>query len=413
MMVESVLLVGFNTRPLAYSLNQSGYEVYAVDFFGDLDLFPNVKDFKIVLKELDSTYDEIKRNYNSFLTKYCIELLRKYDKIDYLVIGSGLDDAIEERALILKEIRNKKHPLVNANNNLETIKKARDINFINEILEKWGYSIPSTVSINEFEEEMNKDKYPIILKKKFSSGGLNVFKLENKKDFSSFRKKLSINKLNSKNWILQSFIQGISVSCTVISNGSETEIISVNRQLIGEKFLNVPKDFMYCGNIVPANIDKNAEKLISEISIRLSNELGLRGINGFDYVLKNNDPYLMEINPRIPGSIRVSESSLKLNLLDLHLKSFDPDQWNNIKKIIRDSKYDCFTTKFIVFSPKELHNDLIRQVNKINNVHDKNPIDVTISKDAPLCSILFEADNYSKSYSGALKVVEEINRIIS
>ena len=49
--IKTVLIVGFNTRPLAYSLKNSGYEVYAVDFFGDLDLYPNVKDCIILIKE--------------------------------------------------------------------------------------------------------------------------------------------------------------------------------------------------------------------------------------------------------------------------------------------------------------------------------------------------------------------------
>ena len=43
---KSVLVVGFNTRPLAYSLKIANYDVYAVDFFGDADLYPNVKDIK-------------------------------------------------------------------------------------------------------------------------------------------------------------------------------------------------------------------------------------------------------------------------------------------------------------------------------------------------------------------------------
>ena len=53
---------------------------------------------------------------------------------------------------------------------------------------------------------------------------------------------------------------------------------------------------------------KEDNKLISEISLILTKKLGLKGINGFDFVLKNHYPYLMEINPRIPGSIRASEN---------------------------------------------------------------------------------------------------------
>ena len=53
---DSVLVAGFNTRPLAFSLSQAGYDVYAVDFFGDLDLYPWVKDSLILTKKLKSTY---------------------------------------------------------------------------------------------------------------------------------------------------------------------------------------------------------------------------------------------------------------------------------------------------------------------------------------------------------------------
>ena len=76
--------------------------------------------------------------------------------------------------------------------------------------------------------------------------------------------------------------------------------------------MNPPKEFMYCGNVVPSNLMKNDERLVTEISLKLSKQLGLKGINGFDFVLKNHYPYLMEINPRIPGSIRASESVLNL-----------------------------------------------------------------------------------------------------
>ena len=60
--LKSILVVGFNTRPLAYSLNVAGYQVYVVDFFGDIDLYPYVKDSVIVSKKLGDNYNLIKDN---------------------------------------------------------------------------------------------------------------------------------------------------------------------------------------------------------------------------------------------------------------------------------------------------------------------------------------------------------------
>ena len=100
---KSVLVVGFNMRPLAYSLK------IAVDFFGDIDLYPNVKDSLVLIKELETDYKSIKGKYGKLLSEFTLQMLRKYPKINYLIIGSGLDDAYEERETILSEIKNKKY----------------------------------------------------------------------------------------------------------------------------------------------------------------------------------------------------------------------------------------------------------------------------------------------------------------
>ena len=108
--MRAVLVAGFNTRPLAHSLKQAGYEVYAVDFFGDLDLFPCVKDCLIVIKELSSNYNAAKGIYGKYLVDFTIDLLNKYPNLDYLIIGSGLDDAFLERERILRLIEEKQFP---------------------------------------------------------------------------------------------------------------------------------------------------------------------------------------------------------------------------------------------------------------------------------------------------------------
>ncbi|MFX1314299.1 MAG: ATP-grasp domain-containing protein [Promethearchaeota archaeon] len=412
--MKSILVVGFNTRPLAKSLHKAGYDVYAVDFFGDLDLFPHVKDCLIITKELDSHYELLKDKYSDFLVQFTIEMLRKYNNFDFLLIGGGLDDAYEGRYKILEVIREKELNIKDVNNDLETIKKARDIEKIYIYLRSKGLKIPFSVSYEKFRK--NKKSlldFPFILKKKRSAGGLNVFKIENEEILSYQLKLLKLKGFSPSDWLIQEFIEGIPISCSTISNGVECEVISVNRQIIGEKFLNPPGDFTYCGNIVPANLLKDDEKLISEISLKLTKELGLKGINGFDFVLKNHYPYLMEINPRIPGSIRASEDVLDLNLLDLHIQSFIPKKWESVKIKIRTAKPTGFATKLIFFAPKRVDEKLLNKINNLEFVYDKtNPVKSVKKKD-PLCTILFKGKNFSESYFGALKIVDRIKNMIS
>lgn len=409
---ESVLVAGFNTRPLVYSLNRAGYEVYAIDFFGDLDLYPYVKDCLILTKKVSVNYDSVKNNYSQYLPLLILELLEKYPKIEYLIIGSGLDDAIEERVLVLKEVKRKKYKILNLNNELEAIKKSRDIDFIFSFLIKGGFNVPKTISFNEVKTKGNELKCPFMLKKKRGSGGTNVYKIQNESDLTFTINLINKDGFDPKEWQMQEYIEGNPVSCTTISNGKESEVISVNRQIIGDKYLNAPKEFMYCGNVVPAKVFEEEKNLIVDISLKLSTELGLKGINGFDFVLNNHYPYLMEINPRIPGSIRASEEAMNINLLDLHIKSFTEDGWEFVKKTLNNAKIEYFTTKMIYFAPKEIDKKLISIINDLEYVHDKSEPVKTIYKSEPVCSVLFKAKSFSDSYLGALKVVDEIKGII-
>jgi len=409
---KSVLVVGFNTRPLAYSLKSANYEVYAVDFFGDIDLYPNVKDSFVLIKELETNYESIKDKYGKLLSDFTIKMLVKYPGLNYLIIGSGLDDAYEERETILSEIKKMNYKVKSLNND-KSLKRARNIESIYHYLGINDYNVPFTIRYDDLKSSIRKLEYPLIFKKSKSAGGLNVFKIENPEDFSPLIEKIGINKFKSSEWLIQEYIEGIPISCTTISNGSECEVISINRQIIGEQFLYPPKDFMYCGNIVPVDLPKEDNELIIKISKTLTKELSLKGINGFDFVLRDHYPYLMEVNPRIPGSIRASEMSYDLNLLDLHVKSFDLDEWNSIKKKIKTKKLSGFSTKLIVFAPKEINQNLISEINNLEYIHDKSEPNKSILRGEPLCTILYKGRDMQESYSGARNVVNEINRIIS
>ncbi|HEX7467642.1 MAG TPA: carboxylate--amine ligase, partial [Methanobacterium sp.] len=49
--MENILVVGVNTRPVACSLRNVGYNIYSADYFGCQDLKTCVTDFKSFLTQ--------------------------------------------------------------------------------------------------------------------------------------------------------------------------------------------------------------------------------------------------------------------------------------------------------------------------------------------------------------------------
>jgi len=415
---QSVLVVGFNTRPLAYSLNKAGYKVYAVDFFGDEDLYPYVEDSLIVINELNTNYKELKEKYSHYLVEYSLKMIEKYKKLDFLIIGSGLDDEYEGREKIIKNCEGTACLV----NEMEPFRQARDILSIYELLKSKDYRIPETFPSEGHMSLITSTCRPrtqetYILKKKRGAGGTSVFRLDNTEDFITQLKKFQISVFEPHDWIIQEYIKGIPISCTTISNETECEIISINLQIIGEKSpypLNPPKEFMYCGNSVPADLSEKENEIISEISKFLVQVLKLKGINGFDFVLGNKDryPYLMEINPRIPGSIRASEESLSLNLMELYIDSFDPNKWNQIKRKLNTLITNFYVTKLIYFAPKYIPPILLEKINSLENVHDKTVIKKGVLKGEPVCTILSKGETLLESEFRARNIVTKISLII-
>ena len=57
--MENILIVGANTRPIACSLKNIGYNIYSADYFGCLDLKQCVTNFKSVLSQKPFLHVEI------------------------------------------------------------------------------------------------------------------------------------------------------------------------------------------------------------------------------------------------------------------------------------------------------------------------------------------------------------------
>jgi len=150
----------------------------------------------------------------------------------------------------------------------------------------------------------------------------------------------------SEQLLLQEFIEGEHLSVTVNITPQETQIISLNRQLIS--FTNVTSD--YLGGIT--NIQHDLSNEIEKITFNLlSNMKGLNGLIGLDFVIRNKEIYFIELNPRAttPISSLISENSTLIQLLPLTMSKKKEDK-------IEEKKITYFAKVSLKKGKKEVMN---------------------------------------------------------
>ncbi len=93
--------------------------------------------------------------------------------------------------------------------------------------------------------------------------------------------------------VLQPFVEGEPASLSVVTDGRETKVLSVNRQHVVE----VAGRLRFDGVSIAAFEDPDG--ILADMACRVVRAFpGLRGFFGVDFVFARNGPLLLEVNPR-------------------------------------------------------------------------------------------------------------------
>ncbi|MEM2934283.1 MAG: ATP-grasp domain-containing protein [Methanocellales archaeon] len=297
---KKVLIMGFNSRPIACSAKRAGYLVYAVDGFRDIDL------------------ERCAEDCLTFKGKPTVAIAREAVekfKFDFLVIGSGFEfiDLGVESSKILGN-----HP--------EVAKKVSNKEWLAKKLMELGIQTPRIYSVDAVE-------FPAVLKPKTGGGGyLNIL--------ARGREDLPPEDVLG-GMLIQQYIPGKAASVSVLSTKEEAFALAVNEQLLGLKWLNQINIFGYCGNITPLKTKFEAQ--LKRIAEEIVLELGLIGSNGVDFVIARNGAYLIEVNPRFQGSLDTVEIATGINMFEAHVKACEGE-------LITRPRMKQFGVKMIVYA---------------------------------------------------------------
>ena len=117
----------------------------------------------------------------------------------------------------------------------------------------------------------------------------------------------------------QERIDGPSFSALYIGEPDGSRLVGVTQQLLG----TAGSPFVYRGSIGPWPISEALAVKLRRLGDVLARASGLLGWFGVDYVLRDDDPWPVEINPRYTASVEIHELALGRALLCDHRQAFE------------------------------------------------------------------------------------------
>ena len=393
--LHNLLVIGVDSVSLAASAKRAGYQVFAVDHFGDQDLKRVCRESLSVIRQRPGkSCGYLSSDFSpEILLQLTKALLKRYD-IDAVLLSSGLDDSSD----ILFEL-NELVPILG--NHPTIIEKIRDkTDFFHE-LDRLGISHPETIVVNDFKGARRESKdigYPIVVKPQSGFGGAGVRKAEDSKELKRAFRETS---LMDEKVLIQEYVSGTHASASLISSIEGVATLTLNEQLIGMRELGQREPFGYCGNVVPLSAPKKVAEECKNVVERVVQHFGLIGSNGVDLVIsEKSTPYIIEVNPRFQGTLECVERTLGMNIVEAHVEACVQGGLPTISK-----KTSLFCARFILFVPQRL---VAPELNAFKGVSDIPLPGVILEEGEPLCSLIIEGPSKDYLLKKAHKTTEAI-----
>lgn len=285
-----LLILGASTRAAATSAVRAGFAPFCADRFGDEDL-RRIASVVAVDNDLHHTLDAV----------------LALPPMPWIYTGSLENDpkfiaAVSERHTLLGNPR-------------EVLRKVRDPFWLERTLRAHDLPALRVESVRSSDAYVRTDFRPDVgvrstserwlLKPMRGGGGCRI-------EVWSGQPRPSSERLH-----LQEFRPGTPMSALFIARADAAEWIGVCEQLIGPAS-GAPTEFGYAGSIGPIAVNDRTRELLQRIGDTLTREAQLRGLFGIDFILADDIPWLVELNPRYTASVEVLERAFGRALMAEH-----------------------------------------------------------------------------------------------
>ncbi|MFX1482398.1 MAG: ATP-grasp domain-containing protein [Promethearchaeota archaeon] len=392
---KQVGVIGFNARPIAASATRAGANVYVSDYWGDDDLSSSCKSWIAVLTPTPGARQRqpLEKPLPFSLVENLLHLTERTE-LDFVIVGSGFDDIPEA----LEPLETK--GLISGCSPAK-YRKARNPGTLNRLAQKLDINYPKRRVVDRLDDMFNIGNFPCVIRPTHSGGGHGIRFARNQDDVINTFGHLEDEEFDQR--AIQEYISGFDISCSVLSSKNQSFALSVQGQLIGMPSAGRNCDFAYCGNFLPSLLKKEVQQKIASVSEEICTDLELSGSIGIDFIVDRNDEiWLMEVNPRIQGSMELLERSGSINVSELHVAATGG-------LLPRERPKFTPGVKMIVYS---------RRDGKVSNLAgypstvDRTPSGVVVNMGDPICTIIETSSSLKECYAKAVDITNSVQKEI-
>ncbi len=144
---------------------------------------------------------------------------------------------------------------------------------------------------------------PCFVKANKAGSSFGITKVYKKEDL---KKAIDVAYKEDDEIIIESFLDGIEVSVGVISYKGETKVLPITEIISNNDFFDYKAKYLgESQEITPARLSSKQEDRVNAMAKRVYEILKLTGFSRSEYIFKNDEPHLIEVNT-VPGLTKES-----------------------------------------------------------------------------------------------------------
>ena len=196
-------------------------------------------------------------------------------------------------------------------------------NYCQSLANEYGATTAKSVLIKKGEkystnEIIAKTGLPCFVKPNNGGSSIGMSRVN---DINDFEKAIETAFKEDNEIQVEEFIEGTEVTCGILQKKNEIIAMPITEIISKREFFDYTSKYdpSLSEEITPARILEDVQKKCKELSIYLFMKFNCKGVARFDFIVKNNVPYFLEVNT-IPGLSSASIIPKQANAMGFSLK---------------------------------------------------------------------------------------------